>query len=425
MSEYTREEILKLIEENGGPEGLDLSGKDLSGIDLSSKAISKEVQKIARRLRGEKQRRPVWAAETVKTSPDGIEMWGINLHKSKLAEANLREANLIGAHLQKADLWKCQLERANLWAVDLLGSTLREANLQKAYLLEANMQQANLREADLKGAYVEDANLSGAILWKANLEGAHSRYCDLRDAYLLEANLRNTDFERARLQRADLSGAQLAGVNLFGAELANTRVAKVQIEGCIRQERAGVYDEAREIYLALKNNFSSLGQYDDASWAYQKERQMEKAASAPWRARRFYGRERLGDTLEHRLPLWHPRVLWFYLRHTTKWLADWGVELVCGYGEGIRRVLASMVVLLAIFTLGYWLAGGVVDQRGNVSHQPLDYIIYTLGGFTTTGFEDLQPRSDAIKFWTTIEAILGIALTGLLGFVLGNRIRRS
>jgi len=34
MSEYTREEILKLIEENGGPEGLDLSGKDLSGIGL-------------------------------------------------------------------------------------------------------------------------------------------------------------------------------------------------------------------------------------------------------------------------------------------------------------------------------------------------------------------------------------------------------
>jgi len=44
MSEYTREEILKLIEENGGPEGLDLSGKDLSGIDLS---IFESVVRIA------------------------------------------------------------------------------------------------------------------------------------------------------------------------------------------------------------------------------------------------------------------------------------------------------------------------------------------------------------------------------------------
>jgi len=39
MNQHTREEILKLIEENGGTEGLDLSGKDLSGIDLNERAI--------------------------------------------------------------------------------------------------------------------------------------------------------------------------------------------------------------------------------------------------------------------------------------------------------------------------------------------------------------------------------------------------
>ena len=44
MSDYTREEILKLIEENGGPEGLDLSGKDLSGIDLGREAIKAELE---------------------------------------------------------------------------------------------------------------------------------------------------------------------------------------------------------------------------------------------------------------------------------------------------------------------------------------------------------------------------------------------
>jgi len=44
MSQHTREEILKLIEENGGPEGLDLSGKDLSGIDLNERAIGTELE---------------------------------------------------------------------------------------------------------------------------------------------------------------------------------------------------------------------------------------------------------------------------------------------------------------------------------------------------------------------------------------------
>ena len=43
MSEYTREEILKLIEERGATEGLDLWGKDLSGIDLSMDAIEESM----------------------------------------------------------------------------------------------------------------------------------------------------------------------------------------------------------------------------------------------------------------------------------------------------------------------------------------------------------------------------------------------
>lgn len=56
MSEYTREEILKLIEDNGGPERLDLSGKDLSFIDLSREAIAAQLEKARERAPGSSQR---------------------------------------------------------------------------------------------------------------------------------------------------------------------------------------------------------------------------------------------------------------------------------------------------------------------------------------------------------------------------------
>ena len=36
----TREDMLRLIEEHGGPEGLDLSGRNLRGIDLSLLCLS-------------------------------------------------------------------------------------------------------------------------------------------------------------------------------------------------------------------------------------------------------------------------------------------------------------------------------------------------------------------------------------------------
>ena len=50
MTDYTTQEIVKLIEEHGGPKGLDLSGKDLSGIDLGREAIKVELEKFREKV---------------------------------------------------------------------------------------------------------------------------------------------------------------------------------------------------------------------------------------------------------------------------------------------------------------------------------------------------------------------------------------
>ena len=48
-----------------------------------------------------------------------------------------------------------------------------------------------------------------------------------------------------------------------------------------------------------------------------------------------------------------------------------------------------------------------------------------LGAFTTLQPTRLQAARPGVELLTTIQAIIGIALAGLLGFVAGNRIRRS
>jgi hypothetical protein len=52
-------------------------------------------------------------------------------------------------------------------------------------------------------------------------------------------------------------------------------------------------------------------------------------------------------------------------------------------------------------------------------------LLYSGGAFTTFGVDTLRPANDLIRFLSILESMVGIALTGLLGFVLGNRIRRS
>ena len=112
MSEYAREEILELIEENGGPGGLDLSQyANLQRADLSD----------------------------------------ANLHGAYLSGANLQEASLSGAALQEADLGYANLQRADL----------RYANLQRAYLAGANLQGALLVGTNLHEAIYDD----DATIW--------------------------------------------------------------------------------------------------------------------------------------------------------------------------------------------------------------------------------------------------------------------
>ena len=53
--------------------------------------------------------------------------------------------------------------------------------------------------------------------------------------------------------------------------------------------------------------------------------------------------------LKHKLSAYHPRVAWFFVRHMAKWLSDWLVELVCGYGERPWRTVAMMAIVFAVF----------------------------------------------------------------------------
>jgi len=280
-------------------------------------------------------------------------------------------------------------------------------------LSQANLQEACLWGANLRKAFLWVANLQGADLWAADLQGADLREADLRETVLLAANL----------QGATLRGANLRGSSFHGARLDHTELDRESLGSAIAEELTRDYDEARDAYLRLKQNFDDLGDYAASAWAYQKERQMEKECNAPWRARSIYGEAELGEA--SRL-----RVFLFYARHTRKWILDWIEEYLCGYGESIGRVVFWMAASLIASATYYWHIGGVwLMEPGkgaiSVASSFWHYLIYSLGAFTTTQFATLQAADDRIRLITGIQAIWGIFLAGLLGFVVANKIRRS
>ena len=131
---YTREDVLRLIEENGGAaEGLDLSGKVFEvGIDLQGQDLKGIILR------------------------DTIFLRNAHLEEAYLVGAHFEGAFLNGAHLEKAVLVDAHLEDAQLW----------EAHLEGARLGNAHFEGAFLRHAYLDGARLENINWGNFILFE-------------------------------------------------------------------------------------------------------------------------------------------------------------------------------------------------------------------------------------------------------------------
>lgn len=361
----TRKDVLRLIEENEGPEGLDLSGYDLSGANL----IRLDLQGVV-----------FGNVEPIKYADHVTSLKSANLERARLERANLQGANLGRVNLNFAHLYRADLSGATLWAASLEG---------------ADLGNATLTRADLYGAKLRDANLDGASL------------------------------ENANLHKADLSGASLSdkpvalGILQEGLESYRQYFTRWYIASSVKAESTrhleARFSEAREIYLALKNAFTHSGRHNEASWAYRKERRMEKLEAR---------QEAKKARNEHN---WRGAS-----RNYAKFATDQLVEWLCDYGEGIPNVLISLAVVYAFFTLVYGMTWSIMRETQTPTalileptRNVIDLARFSLGAMTTMESTGLVPRNGFVELLASLEALLGIALTGLLGFVLGNRIRRS
>jgi hypothetical protein len=297
------------------------------------------------------------------------------------------------------------------------------------------LQKANFGRTSLKGVHFYHSDLTEATLWAANAEGSDFRKANLSKADCYTTILNNCRFMDSNLHYANLYRASLLGATLSADSVRNhllqeslheykLHFTRWYVNPHVReryQDRSinGRFKEAEEVYLVLKNAFLNSGRYEDASWAYVKERQMERKTYFPITARQYYGSE-----LPYNCSFKSPRWWLFYIKYTIKWLFAWIVELVLGYGERPLRVTAWSVMMIVFFAITYYQLGGIATASGN-SLRWLDYFQYSLATFSTIGFADLVPINDITKLLSSIESLLGISALAMLMFSLGNRVNRS
>lgn len=377
----SRDDILKAIEQNGGPKGTNFSGLDLSDIDLSARAVHELITQNP-----SDATMPPWCT---------TDKWGhvcVNLEG-----ANFQEANLNGIKLGRAFIQNCNF---------------REAQMQGVVLSECDAQGAVFSGADLEDADFHLANLRTARFGGATLRGAKLTEADLTDAYLLDVDLRD-----ARLMGVILGDCLLQEKpKEFQDYLIHWKYNDVEYKLKRR------YIDARDIYRRLKSVFLTQGYTAEAGKMHFRECMAEKQTHLPVHARACY------STALSQLPpkgLRRRFALWIFdARHLLS--LCWAImqEVSCGYGEYPLLPAFWALFFVIFFAVAYCCTNGLaLPEGGNMAWQ--DYLIYSLGAFTGIGFFNYEATDLSTKFLTSLEAFCGLGSISLLMFALGVKLARS
>jgi hypothetical protein len=227
---YTREDVLRLIEENGGKaEGLDLSNqKFVEAIDLSD-----------------------------------LDLSGIKINYVRLFRANFNGSNLDRAIMQKAYLGYATFNPLESKVASLQGVDLRWANLH----------DAEFREADLSAAQFQETRFQGVI---------HPPELQDKLLELLPASLDRTDFRDANLFRANFKGCYFYGTKLEGAHIRGADITEAHLEEVdwgsyiAGEEISKEFYFAEHVYRRLKLWYRDAGMYDIAAKFYYREKEANK-----------------------------------------------------------------------------------------------------------------------------------------------------
>ncbi len=258
-------------------------------------------------------------------------------------------------------------------------------------------------------------------------------------------------FNRAYLENTYLELELTEGllIDFSNALLKNTKIKKSQIENHILQEEKKEFSKAQEIYLLLKNNFHSIGQYKDESWAFTKERDMERMSKSFYSLLNKYKKYGLFKKILKQSNLLKRIIV--RLKIFSKWLFSKKAiecfnlsvsDFIYQYGENPWRVIRFALIIIFLFAIILNFSGIVISDRTNLiiefikesqgDEYTLKYLGPVLGSFlnclyfsvvtfTTLGYGDFQPAVGLSRFFVSLESIIGAITMALFVYTFAKR----
>ena len=337
----------------------------------------------------------------------GQTLEGLDFGGCSLTNVNFKNATLKHCRFDEAHLDSCDFDHGGKSDTPTLQSvSFKKATLENCRFRYANIAWGDFRYARINQATFEDATVDFCDFYRCFIEGVvlfkHSSFsnCSLFNTYFGDgANIRRENLRNGRIIQQDKEAYTkfLVDWHDFGTgERTNDRrqVSDWSPKAAVKARWA----DAEDIYKTLNGLWNEKGYLADANWAYVQGRRMERRRmitefSDP--------NVKLGAKIGN---------VW---RIITNSLSD----LFFGYGESMLKMILTYIVTVLVFAFIFSKEVSLLKYV-----EALGVSLKNMAGMDSEVLQGVSPLVDMLNL---VQTTIGILLTGIFGFILGNKIRNQ
>lgn len=313
-----------------------------------------------------------------------------------IAQKKVADIDLSGKTLEGMDFSGCTLERVNFKKAELIGCRFRNASIYWSDFRYAKFDAGTFEDAVIDCCDFYRAFFDGVIIFN----NCKVSRCSINKTYFGDcALLKKDNLVDGKLLQQDKKAYEkfLKEWNRMGTGLRTNDVNAVS-NWSPDEALKGRWAEAETIFKNFSAQWNGRGYVADGNWAYVRGRKMErKRLCRELFSEKFSFWQKLGK-------------LW---KIFTNFLSD----LFFGYGESMTKMIITYIVAVFFFA---WLFSANVSLLDY--GKALAVSLKNMAGMDSDVIQNVSPLVDMLNI---VQTTIGIILTGIFGFILGNKIRNQ
>lgn len=332
---------------------------------------------------------------------------GVDFSGCTLTKVNFKNAKLKHCKFDEAVLDSCSFDcsstpnEPNLQSVSFRKATLTNCRFRYAYMMWSDFRYARINQATFEDAIIDFCDLyrcffEGVVLFKhARISNSSLYYTYFGDA----TNIRRENLVNDQLVQQNKKAYTkfLVDWHTYGTG-ERTNDMQVVSDWSPDASIKARWSDAEDIYKTLTGLWNERGFNADANWGYVQGRRMER-------------RRMMAELSDKQLGFWTKAGrVWHIIGNSLS-------DLFFGYGESMFKMIVTYIVTVLLFAVLF---------QSEVS--PLEYVDalgVSLKNMAGMDSEVLQGVSPLVDMLNLIQTTIGILLTGIFGFILGNKIRNQ